>query len=103
MNVWDHLGELRRRLLICLYALGLFTAAGAFLVDRTIAWLSKPIGGTLVFIQPMEAFTAQVKVAVGISFLICLPVLLYQAWAFVSIGLKKNEKRYLLWAVPASY
>jgi sec-independent protein translocase protein TatC len=102
MNVWDHLGELRRRLLLCIYVLGAGTIAGAFAVNPVIAWLAKPVG-TLVFVHPTEAFTAQVKIAVGVSFLLTLPFLLYQVWAFIAEGLQLNEKRYLLWAIPLSY
>jgi sec-independent protein translocase protein TatC len=102
MNVWDHLGELRRRLLICIYALIAGSVLGAWAVNPVVAWLARPVG-TLVFLHPTEAFAAQVKIAVGVSFLICLPLLLYQAWAFVSTGLKQSEQRYLLWSVPLSY
>src|SRR5689334_13586616 len=102
MNIWEHLGELRRRLLICLYVLLGGLPIGAFLVSPIIAWLSKPVGD-LVFVQPMEAFTAQLEIAVGVSFLIGLPVLLYQAWAFVSAGLSDREKNYFLWVIPAAY
>lgn len=102
MNVWEHLGELRKRLLTCLYVLAGGTAIGAFLVNPVIEWIAKPVG-QLVFVEPTEAFTAQIKVAVGISFLIGLPVFIYQAWAFVATGLKEKEKRYLRWAVPLSY
>jgi sec-independent protein translocase protein TatC len=56
-----------------------------------------------VFVHPTEAFTAQIKIAVGVSFLICLPVILYQIWAFIAEGLKENEKHYLRWSVPFSY
>src|SRR5713101_140929 len=99
MNVWEHLGELRRRLLICLYVLLAGLPVGAYLVSPIIAWLSKPVGD-LVFIEPMEAFTAQLEVAAGVSFLISLPVILYQAWRFVSSGLTPKEKGYFLWLIP---
>jgi sec-independent protein translocase protein TatC len=102
MNVWDHLGELRRRLLICIYALIAGTGFGAWAVNPVIGWLARPVG-ELVFVHPTEAFAAQMKIALGVSFLICLPLLLYQAWAFASTGLKENEKRYMVWAIPASY
>ncbi len=102
MNIWDHLGELRKRLLICIYVLLLGLPIGAFLVSPIIAWLSKPVGD-LVFVQPMEAFTAQLEVAVGVSFLLALPVILFQIWRFVSTGLNGKEKGYLRWVVPAAY
>ncbi len=93
MNLWDHLGELRRRrLLICIYVLLAGLPVGGFLVNPIIAWLSKPVG-ELVFVQPMEAFTAQLEIAVGVSFLLGLPVLLYQAWSFIGAGLKRKGKR----------
>ncbi len=102
MNLWEHLGELRRRLLICIYALLAGLPAGVWLVGPVIAWLAKPVG-ELVFVQPMEAFTAQLEIAVGISFLIALPVILFQIWRFIATGLNAQEKRYFRWIIPVSY
>jgi sec-independent protein translocase protein TatC len=102
MNIWDHLGELRRRLLICLYVLLAGLPIGALAVSPIIAWLAKPVG-QLVFVQPMEAFTAQLEIAVAVSFLLGLPVLLYQAWVFVSAGLHERERTYFRWVIPVSY
>src|SRR5690349_6956878 len=102
MNIWDHLGELRRRLLICLYVLLAGLPVGAFLISPILAWISKPVGA-LVFVQPMEAFTAQLEIAVGVSFLIGLPVLLYQTWGFISAGLTEKEQGYFRWMIPVAY
>src|SRR5260221_9239925 len=102
MNIWEHLGELRRRLLICLYVLLAGLPVGGFLVNPIIAWLSKPVG-ELVFVQPMEAFTAQLEIAVGVSFLLGLPVLLYHTWAFVAEGLAPKERGYFRWVIPVAY
>ncbi len=102
MNIWDHLGELRKRLLVCLYALLLGLPIGAYGVTPFLNWLARPVGN-LVFVQPMEAFTAQIKVAVGISFLIALPVILHQAWKFVSAALTPKETYYIRWLVPGVY
>jgi sec-independent protein translocase protein TatC len=102
MNIWDHLGELRRRLLICVFVLLGGLPIGAYLVTPIIAWLSRPVGD-LVFVQPMEAFTAQLEIAVSVSFLLGMPVLLYQTWAFVSAGLKPAERGYLRRVIPVAY
>jgi sec-independent protein translocase protein TatC len=102
MNFWEHLGELRRRLLVCIYVLFAGALLGAFGVNPVIDWLAKPVG-ELVFVHPTEAFTAQIKVAVGLSFLLTLPVLLYQGWSFLAGGLLASEKVYIRWAVPASW
>jgi sec-independent protein translocase protein TatC len=102
MNLWDHLGELRRRLLICIYVLLGGLPIGFFAIGPVIAWLAKPVG-ELVFVQPMEAFTAQLEIAVAVSFLLGLPVILYQTWAFVASGLSPNEKNYFRWVIPVAY
>ena len=102
MNIWDHLGELRRRLLICLYVLLAGLPIGALAVSPIIAWLARPVG-ELVFVQPMEAFTAQLEIAAGVSFLVALPVILYQLWAFVAAGLHEREIGYFRWVIPVSY
>src|SRR5438552_2666256 len=102
MNIWDHLGELRRRLLICLYVLLAGLPIGAYFVSPIIGWLSKPVGN-LVFVQPMEAFTAQLEIAAGVSFLVGLPVILHQGWRFVSGGLTEREKSYFQWLIPVIY
>jgi sec-independent protein translocase protein TatC len=102
MNVWQHLGEIRRRLIYCIYVLLGGTLIAAFFVNSIVSWIALP-AGTLVFIHPTEAFTAQVKVAVGASFLVGLPFFLYQGWAFLATGLKEKEKRYIRWAMPLSY
>ncbi len=102
MNLWDHLGELRRRLLVCVYVLLVGLVAGFFCVEPITQWLAAPVG-KLVFVHPTEAFAAQIKIAAGVSFLIGLPVFLYQAWAFIATGLNLKEKRYVLWVIPGSY
>jgi sec-independent protein translocase protein TatC len=102
MNLWEHLGELRKRLLVCVYALLVGLPIGAYFVSPIIGWLSKPVGD-LVFVQPMEAFTAQLEVAVGVSFLLAFPVILLQFWRFVSAGLTEKEKGYFRWMIPVAY
>lgn len=102
MNVWDHLGELRRRFLICIASVAICMVAGFWTVNPILDWLARPLG-TLIYTEPFEAFGAQVKIAVGVGFLIALPVLLYQFWVFISLGLTNTERKSLRWLVPSSY
>ncbi len=102
MNVWDHLGELRKRVLICLGFLVAVLPVGVYFVNPFIIWLSRPVG-SLVFVEPMEAFSVQLEIAVGISFLLALPVLLYHVWAFVAAGLEKHERAQVRWMMPMVY
>jgi sec-independent protein translocase protein TatC len=54
-------------------------------------------GGELIYTAPTEAFFIRLKVTAFAAFAFCLPVVLWQAWRFVTPGLHPNEKRY---AVP---
>src|SRR4051812_21539261 len=70
MNLWEHLGELRHRLIVCVSWMALGLIPGVFAVNPVIAWLTRPLEShKLVFVHPTEAFTAQIKIAVCVSFL----------------------------------
>jgi sec-independent protein translocase protein TatC len=99
MTIIEHLEELRRRLLIALAALGVGAAVSFVYVDRLLAFLIRPVG-RLVFLAPTEAFFVRVKVALLAGVFLSLPVLLYQLWRFISVGLTPSERRYALWLLP---
>jgi sec-independent protein translocase protein TatC len=98
-----HLGELRKRLILCIATLFLFFIAvwpfSAYLLGPFQALLGDR---ELVFITPTEAFFVHVKVAFYTAAALSLPVLLYQGWAFLSPGLFKKEKKFLFRFVFAS-
>ena len=101
MPFLDHLEELRWRLLKGLIALVVGIGAGYVLVTNVdlIAFLKRPIdpllppGQKLNFLSPMEPFFITLKLALAIGLVVALPVLLYQAWAFLRPALYKNERR----------
>lgn len=51
----------------------------------------------------MEPFFAQMKVSLIGGIILAFPWILYQAGAFVSIGLRREERRWLFRLIPASY
>ena len=89
----SHLIELRDRLLRCVLALllvfiCLFPWARdlyALLAQPMIA--SMPAGGRLIATEVTAPFFVPVKVTMMAAFVIALPYLLYQIWAFVAPGL----------------
>jgi sec-independent protein translocase protein TatC len=95
----SHLIELRDRLLRCvvvllLVFLCLFPWAKelyAFLAQPMLA--SLPAGGQLIATEVTAPFFVPVKVTMMAAFLISLPWILYQVWAFVAPGLYSHEKR----------
>lgn len=96
MHFFDHLAELRRRIIWSLVAVGLGFVPAFQFSDRIIKFLARPLNAPPVFLTPTEAFWVNMKVAMIAGLVLALPVVLYQVWAFVSPGLLPNERRYAL-------
>lgn len=95
----DHLDELRRRLMKCIVA----WIAGSILAwsssEQIFRLLLKPAvdalgqGRPLLAIAPAEIFFTYLKCAMLAGLVFALPVIFWQAWAFVAPGLYAKEKR----------
>ena len=106
----SHLIELRDRLIKALLAIGVCAVALAIwpgpagLYDLLAAPLVQhlPQGGTLIATNVISPFLVPMKILLMAAFLIALPVVLYQAWAFIAPGLYTHEKRMVLPLVVSS-
>ena len=106
----SHLIELRDRLVkgsiavgICFAALMLWPgAAGLYdlLAAPLVAHLPK--GSTLIATSVISPFLVPLKITLMAAFLVALPVVLYQVWAFVAPGLYTHEKKLVLPLVVSS-
>ena len=104
----SHLIELRNRLIrallsILIIFLCLFPWAKdlyALLAQPLLA--SLPKGGQMIATDVVGVFLVPMKVALMVAFLVALPYVLYQAWAFVAPGLYAHEKRLALPLVATS-
>jgi len=100
----SHLVELRQRLVKAVLAvlvvfIVLFAYPGASYIYDLLAqpMLSTlPAGTRMIATGVITPFMVPVKVTLMASFVIALPVVLYQAWAFVAPGLYLHEKRLAL-------
>lgn len=99
----DHLIELRRRLLYCIWAMVLSGAVCFYFADHILAFLVEPLkrgfgaaAGKLVYTKLYEAFFVQLKIAVFGGFFVSFPIIANQLWAFVAPGLYAKEKKALL-------
>ncbi|MBB5326327.1 sec-independent protein translocase protein TatC [Anoxybacillus tepidamans] len=105
MSVYEHLGELRKRLIIVLVFFGVAMIASFFFVEPVILYLQKADEAKEL---TMNAFrlTDPIKIYMQFAFVIALiltaPVLLYQIWAFVSPGLYERERKVTLSYIPLS-
>ena len=104
----SHLVELRDRLLRAILAVIVVFLCLFYWAKDLYALLAKPLlaalpaGGQMIATDVVGVFLVPVKVAFLVAFVIALPYVLYQAWAFVAPGLYANEKRLVLPLVVAS-
>ena len=106
----QHLMELRDRLVKAAIAVGIAMAVLAlypgpaalydFLAQPLIA--SLPEGGKLIATSVISPFLVPLKIMLMTAFLIALPVVLWQMWAFVAPGLYSHEKKLVLPLVVSS-
>ena len=95
----SHLIELRERLLKAVATILIVFAALMPFANKIYTWLAKPLlsrlpaGGQMIAIDVASPFFTPVKLAFFVAVFAAMPVLLYQAWSFVSPGLYKHEKR----------
>lgn len=100
----SHLVELRTRLLWAVGTMGavfivLFIYPGAsFIYDLLAAPMlaSLPEGTRMIATGVITPFMVPVKVTMMAAFVVSLPMVLYQVWAFVAPGLYKHEQRLAL-------
>ena len=104
MPLFEHLEELRSRLLYCCLAVGVGFVISYFFKDTIFLLLVKPWVNAmppgqpakLIYTAPQEAFFVYMKVSFISGTLLAAPVILWQIWRFVAPGLYSNEKRYIL-------
>ena len=98
----DHLEELRRRLLRTALVWVVCSVAAYGFSVRIIAFLAEYTGG-FVFLGPADAFLARLKLAVMVGSFLAVPEAIYEAWSFVEVALRREERRVLARVLPVSY
>ncbi|MBV9593624.1 MAG: twin-arginine translocase subunit TatC [Actinobacteria bacterium] len=117
MSVLDHLRELRRRLVVMVLIVAAGSIVGWVFYQDILNFLKEPYcsipakyryvpGGThecvLTYHGVLDGFTARLKVSVIAGAVLTGPLWLYQIWAFIVPGLRKNERKYTIVFVIAS-
>jgi len=103
MSVIEHLEALRRALIVSLIAWGITTVASLFISGKVIGLLVERSGiGHAIFLAPAGGVLLQLKVAIYIGIVLAGPVVIQQAWWFVSPGLHPHERRFVLPMVVAT-
>src|SRR6266571_9432640 len=101
MSLVEHLEELRWRIFKSLIAITVAAIVAFVFRIQIMRFLTLPLPktadtltkGQLVVTAIGEGFTIYLKLAFAVGFVIALPVILYQTWAFISPGLYEKEKK----------
>jgi len=105
MGFLDHLEELRKRIVYSIVAVGIGCAASWGFHERIYDIMQRPImdalhknglSEKLVFLNPTEPFNLYIKISALAGLFLTSPFVLYQVWMFISPGLYRREKKYIV-------
>lgn len=99
----EHVQELRNRLFWTVLFLLLGAGLGYFVHDTLILWLQRPLNESLYYTTPGGAFSFIIKVCTVFGFVLALPVLIYQIFAFFGPLIKLKTKRSFLLYIVCSF
>jgi sec-independent protein translocase protein TatC len=107
MTIWEHLSELRRRLMRAALAM----VSGAVIAwvyrEKLLAWIAQPYRNAwatkfpnepleLQTLAPADVFVNYMQLSLVAGVVFATPMIFYQLWAFVSPGLYAREKKYII-------
>lgn len=98
----SHLLELRDRLMKAFLAVIVCFIPCAVFANELFTFIARPLieqlpeGGSLIATNVISPFMTPFKLAFYVGLMIAMPVVLYQAWAFIAPGLYRHEKRFAL-------
>jgi sec-independent protein translocase protein TatC len=105
----SHLFELRDRVIkaglaiIVVFVSLVYWAPDIFHIFAQPLLVSLPEGGKMIVTDITGSFFVPMKVTMLVAFLIALPWVLYQMWAFIAPGLYQHERKLVIPLVVSSY
>lgn len=103
MSLVDHLSELRNRIIKIVLAVATGSVVGFYFNRQIRDFLLLPLPSHSVqVLNPGDAFSITVRIAVVTGVILAMPVIVYQAWAFIGPGLTARERRGIGPWIPVS-
>jgi len=102
MPFTDHLQELRTRLMRVLVVVGIGCVLCWYFKEQLFQIITRPLfqvlpqNSHMIYTGLPEAFFNYMKISFFASLFLTSPYILYQLWKFVSPGLYKSEKKYVI-------
>ena len=101
MTFFEHLSELRKRIIYSLYAIGIGAFIGVYLSKYIVTWINRPmlkaladahLDPKLIYTHPAGNLNLVLTVGVYFGMVLASPIVLYQIWLFVAPALYKHER-----------
>ncbi|OLC83482.1 MAG: twin arginine-targeting protein translocase TatC [Acidobacteria bacterium 13_1_40CM_4_57_6] len=101
MTFFEHLSELRKRIVNSLISIGIGAAIGWFLAPHFVNWIVKPMTDALkqahldpklVYSHPAGFLNLLITLSIYLGIVIASPWILYQVWLFVAPALYRHER-----------
>jgi sec-independent protein translocase protein TatC len=101
MTFFEHLVELRKRIINSLIAIGIGAFVGVYVSKYVINYITRPmlkalsdahLDPKLVYTHPAGGFNLLITLGIYIGVVLASPVVLYQIWLFVAPALYKHER-----------
>src|SRR5580700_5404014 len=109
MTLGEHLAELRRRVVICVFAFAIGSIVAFIVYPNILHFLQEPycrVAGhrrcQLYVTGPLDGLSLRIKIATYGGVFLGSPVILWELWRFITPGLHPNEKRYAIPFIVAS-
>src|SRR5438034_4424979 len=109
MELWEHLAELRSRIVRSLLYLVVGAIVCWLLYDPLMAFIKRPLdplakqyGIELIFRHITGPFMLKLQVSVIGGLILALPLLTLELWGFVAPGLTPSERKGFYFVVPLS-
>jgi sec-independent protein translocase protein TatC len=102
MSFFDHLVDLRKRLINSAIAIGLGTLIGVSIAEKVLGIITHPIQAALrhyhqddqlIYTSPAGMINIIITFGLYIGIVLAAPVVLYQVWLFIAPGLYKHERK----------
>jgi sec-independent protein translocase protein TatC len=102
-GVWEHLNELRKRIVYAVIGLAITTAASFIFTEEILALLARPAGGVdaLQAIHVTETIEAYMRISLMSGLIFALPWIAGQLLAFILPGLEQREKKWVYIGIPS--
>jgi len=102
MSFFDHLEELRRRIIYSLVAIGVGLCIGLYYAQEAFDLLARPmltalqhakLGDKLVYTSPLGPVSLFIEVGLYLGIVMASPFVFHQVWLFVAPGLYRHERK----------